>query len=128
LRVPRERIHHVLYYADLLIADTGTMVTEAALLGTPALCYHPKAREIGNFVELEEKYQLIFTFGDHRALIEKAVELLTQRDLKKVWRGKQEKLIHEKIDITQFMTWFIENYPESLKTMKRDPAYQKVFI
>ena len=128
LRVPKERIHHVLYYADMLIADTGTMVTEAALLGTPAICYHPKARKIGNFVELEEKYQLIFTCTDHRALIEKTVELLTQRDLKKVWRGKQEKLIHEKIDITRFMTWLVENYPESLRTMRKDPAYPERFV
>jgi predicted glycosyltransferase len=128
LRTPKEQIHHVLHYAKMLIADTGTMVTEAAILGTPAICYHPKARKIGNFVELEEKYQLILTFTDHRALIEKAVELLTQRDLKRVWKGKQEKLIHEKIDIVRFMTWFIENYPESHRTMQKDPTYSKRFV
>ena len=127
LRVPRERIHHVLYYADLLIADTGTMVTEAALLGTPAICYHPKARKIGNFIELEEHYELILTFQDMPRLIEKAIGFLTQKGLKEEWKARKEKLIREKIDMTLFMTWFIENYPESLKTMQRDPAYQKVF-
>jgi predicted glycosyltransferase len=71
---------------------------------------------------------LVLTFQDMPRLIEKAIGLLTQKGLKEQWKAKKERLIHEKIDMTLFMTWFIENYPESLKTMKRDPAYQKVFI
>jgi predicted glycosyltransferase len=118
LKIPKEKIHDVLYYAKLLIADTGTMVTEAALLGTPAICCHPKAKTIGNFIELEQKYNLIYILENPQDLVEKAIRLFTQRDLKKEWEKKKEKVIQEKMDMTLFMVWFIENFPESFKRMK----------
>jgi predicted glycosyltransferase len=127
LKIPKEKIHDVLYYAKILIADTGTMVTEAALLGTPAILYHPKAKTIGNFIELEQKYNLIYTFDRSQGLVEKALSLFTQRDLKKEWEEKRERVIKEKIDMTLFMVWFIENFPESIKRMKEEPAYQETF-
>ena len=127
LRIPKEKIHDVLYHAKILIADTGTMVTEAALLGTPAICYHPKAKKIGNFIELEQEYNLIFALEDLPKVIKKATSLLTRKDLKKEWKEKKDKLIKEKIDITLFMTWFIEDFPESFRTMKAQPSYQERF-
>lgn len=127
LRIPKEKIHDVLYYAKVLIADTGTMVTEAALLGTPAICCHPKAKTIGNFIELGEKYHLIYILESSQDVIEKAVRLFTQRDLKKEWGKKKEKVIQDKMDMTLFMVWFIENFPESFKKMKEIPSDQKIF-
>ena len=127
LRIPKEKIHDVLYYAKMLIADTGTMVTEAALLGTPAILYHPKAKRIGNFIELEQKYDLIYGFDHPEGLTEKAVSLFTQGDLKKEWEGKRERVINEKIDMTRFMVWFIENFPESFRKMQEEPSYQQTF-
>ena len=127
LKIPKEKIHDVLSYAKLLIADTGTMVTEAALLGTPAILNHPKAKAIGNFIELEQKYGLIYGFDHPEGLAEKALSLFTQRDLKKEWEAKRERVISEKIDMTRFMVWFIENFPESFRKMKEEPSYQKTF-
>ena len=38
------------------------------------------------------------------------------------------KLIREdKIDVTAFMVWFIENYPNSIKYIKATPDYQFEF-
>jgi predicted glycosyltransferase len=128
LRISKEKIHDVLYYAKLLIADTGTMVTEAALLGTPAISYRPKAEKIGNFIELEKEYNLIFSLENLEQVINTATDLLSQKDLKKEWKVKRERLVKEKIEITLFMAWFIENFPESLGTMKKNPSYQQRFI
>jgi hypothetical protein len=36
-------------------------------------------------------------------------------------------MLNEKIDVTSFLTWFIENYPESEKIMKDNPDYQLNF-
>lgn len=127
LKIPKERIHDILYYAKMIIADTGTMVTEAALLGTAAISHHPKARTIGNFIELEQKYNLIFTFDNSEELIEKAIDLFKQKDLKEEWKGRKERVLKEKIDITLFMTWFIEQFPESFRIMKENPRYQETF-
>ncbi len=41
--------------------------------------------------------------------------------------GKRKRMLSDKIDVTAFMIWFIENYPESVKIMKDHPDYQSRF-
>lgn len=113
------RIHHVLYYAQLLVADTGTMVTEAAVLGTPSLYCGPWTGRCGNFIELEQGYDLIYCFREPNKAIQKALELVQQDDLKEKWAEKQKRLLQDKIDVTDFMVWFIENYPHSFEECRR---------
>ena len=36
-------------------------------------------------------------------------------------------MLSEKIDVTAFMVWFVENYPESVEIMKKNPDYQLRF-
>jgi hypothetical protein len=36
-------------------------------------------------------------------------------------------MLSEKIDVTAFFTWFIENYPESQRIMQENPDYQRHF-
>ncbi|MDI9633243.1 MAG: DUF354 domain-containing protein [Methanolinea sp.] len=128
LKIPKSRIHDVIYHAKLLVADTGTMVTEAACLGTPAIMFHPKVKKMGNFIELERKYELIFGYErDSNLVFEKAIDLLQRPNLKQEWQQKREKLLKDKIDITAFMVWFVENYPESFRMMKENPGIQERF-
>lgn len=127
LPVPKSRIHDVIYHAKLLVADTGTMTTEAAVLGTPAVACHKFMWKMGNFIELEKKYGLIYNYRDPEMAIKKALELVMEDGLKEEWRKKREKLLKDKIDITAFMVWFIENYPESLEEFKRNPEIQYRF-
>ena len=38
-------------------------------------------------------------------------------------------MLKEKIDVTGFMVWFVEHYPESVRIMREDPAEtQKQFM
>jgi len=37
---------------------------------------------------------------------------------------RRQKMLLEKIDVTAFLVWFVENYPESAKIMKENPEYQ----
>ncbi len=127
LPVPKSKIHDVIYHAKLLVADTGTMTTEAAVLGTPAVACHKFMWKMGNFIELEKKYGLIYNYRDPEMAIKKALELVMEDGLKEEWRKKREKLLKDKIDITAFMVWFIENYPESLEEFKRNPEIQYRF-
>lgn len=46
------------------------------------------------------------------------------KGLKKEWQSRRQKMLSEKIDYAPFLTWFIENYPESRETMKENPDYQ----
>jgi predicted glycosyltransferase len=105
LPIPPEQIHDFLSCAKLLISESQTMTTEAAVLGTPAIRFNSFVgdRDMGNFRELEEKYKLIFNFKDADQMIEKAVELIKRPDLKLIWAERREKLLDEKTELTSVM-------------------------
>ena len=110
-----DRIHDLLYYALIFVGDSGTMTTEAGVLGTPSVRYSAftESDELGNFVDLEKKYDLVYSFQSSNQVIEKTLELLGHKDLKEEWRKKRKNSLQNKIDVTAFMVRFIENYPES---------------
>jgi hypothetical protein len=120
LPIAYNRIHHALYYANLLVTDTQTMTTEAAILGTPVIRCNSFVgpNDMGNFIELERKYDLIYSFRNTEQAIQKAIELIQRTDLKEQWAKKREKLLADKIDVTRFMVDFIEDYPASFQKYK----------
>jgi predicted glycosyltransferase len=105
------------------------MTTEAAMLGTPAIRYNSFVGEndMLNFIELEEKYGLVFNYNDSEKALQKAIELVQSPDLKEIWRQKRDIMLNNKIDVTSFMTWFIENYPESFHKIKENSSFQNQF-
>ncbi|MFQ6082768.1 MAG: DUF354 domain-containing protein [Methanosarcinales archaeon] len=129
ISITPNRMHHVLFYARLYIGDSQTMTAEAAVLGTPSIRCNSFVGRIGYLEELEHKYGLTYGFlpSQENEIIEKIKELLEKKDLKKEWGRRREKMINDKIDVTAFMIWFIENYPESAKIMKENPDYQNRF-
>ncbi len=110
--IPAHRMHDAEYYAQLLVTDAGTMLTEAAILGTAGIhCSGYAAKRCyGNFVELEDKYHLIFSYSDPSQAIAKAAELIKQPELKKQWQQKRQALLADKIDVLEFMVKTIEGY------------------
>lgn len=123
---PPEKIHHALSFADLLIGDSQTMTTEAGVLGTPAIRCNSFVgkKDMGNFIELEQKYGLIYSFNEPEKSLEKAIELLKMPNLMIEWEAKKNRLLNDKIDVTAFLVWFVENYPDSFKEMKYNPNIQ----
>ena len=51
-------------------------------------------------------------------------EVLNMPNRKEEWQTRRQRMLSEKIDYAQFLIWFIENYPESKKTMQENPDYQ----
>ena len=129
MQIPPEKLHSALYYASLYFGEGGTTAVEAALLGTPSVhveAFKTKSGEVadatkihGNFDELANKYGMLYTFADPNHALNKALEILQDENAKKEMRRKREKLLGEKIDVTAFMTDFIENYPESFHMYQR---------
>lgn len=113
LKIAPEKFHSLLSYAQLYIGESGAISTEAGILGTASIYVSSLAGTMGNLQELENKYKLIYSFNDSRQALNKALLLLEEENLKASWQKKREKLLYEKIDVTKFMTEFIENYPES---------------
>ena len=121
-------MHHLIYFANLIIGDSQSMAQEAALMGTPSLRYNDFVGRIGVMEELEHKYGLTFGISpDHpEKLLHKAEDLATLKD-KKFFRDKAQAMLAEMIDPTAMLVWFIENYPQSARIMKENPEYQYRF-
>ena len=122
-------MHHFLAAAHLVIGDSQTMIAEAAVLGTPSIRFNDFVGKLGYLEELEYKYGLTcgIKTSEPEKLLAKVEELLSYPNIKVEWAQKKEKMLQEKIDVTAFMVWFIENYPKSLKISKENPDYQYKF-
>jgi predicted glycosyltransferase len=113
----------------MFIGDSQTMTSEAAILGTPAIKCNTFAHKLSVPNMLEEKYKLCYSFQTHEfeLMCQKIHGLLEKKSLKEDWRRKREHFISDVIDPTSFLVWFIEEYPESKRTMKGNPDYQYNF-
>lgn len=115
IKFPLEKIHDAMYFADLVITDSQTMTTEAAVLGTPAVrcnSWVGSKNEMLNFIELEKKYNLIYNFQSPDLAIKKCVELLSNPDNKILFKQKRESLLSDKINFTNFLVWLFENFDD----------------
>lgn len=122
-----ERMHDALSFASMVYGESATMATEAAVLGVPAIYLDNTSRLYTK--EIENKYQLIYNFSesekDQLASIEKAIEIL--KEPKSVWEERRKKLLSEKINVTEFLVWFVENFPQSKTEMKNNPTHDLNF-
>jgi predicted glycosyltransferase len=122
-------IHHFLFYTEFLIADSQSMCVEAAILGTPSIRFSDFTGKIGVLEELEHKYRLTFGIkvSQQEKLYEKIFELLNTADLHEKWQNRRMTMLKDKIDVTSFWTWLIDEYPNSLSILKKNPGFQDTF-
>lgn len=132
IRINTLDMHHVMAFAELYIGDSQTMAAEAGVLGVPFVRFNDFVGRIGYLNELEDVYHLGFGIkaseqGSTEKMYGVVKEILDMPDRKQEWQSRRQKMLSEKIDYAQFLTWFIENYPESRKIMKETPDYQYRF-
>ena len=143
-------MHHVMAFASLYIGDSQTMAAEAGVLGVPFVRFNDFVGRIGYLRELEDKYEL--GYGIHASVLPadspirrndgslqpsgveelyKRVETLVSMpsaERKATFAARREKMLADKIDCAKFLTWFIENYPQSAEeTRKADAEFWKRF-
>lgn len=111
INIPTEKIHDAIYFSSLLFGESATMASEAAVLGVPAIYLDFIGR--GYTDEQEKKYGLVFNFknsiDEQEKAIIKGIELLADPNTKEIWAEKRERMLKDKIDVTQFIVDFIEN-------------------
>ncbi|AFZ74108.1 DUF354 domain-containing protein [Natronobacterium gregoryi] len=96
-------IHDAMAEADLLVADTGTMVTEAGLLGTPALRYRgTDDHEYGEFRELE-RVGLVEQFDGYDAVRSRALELLADDESTDRWAQRRQSYVGDLANLTDLL-------------------------
>ena len=129
LKCSPEQMHSVLAFATLYVGESQTMTSEAAVLGTPALKCNTFAGRLSIPNELENKYGLCYSFlpNDFDNMMAKIDELLAIPNLKSEWQLRREQMLQDKIDVTAFLVWFVENYPKSVEIVKKDKNYVNRF-
>lgn len=122
IKIPIDEIHNALYFAELLISDSQTMTTEAAVLGTPVVRYNSwvGSNDAINFIELEKKYNLIFNFNKPEFVLDKCRVLLNNPTLKNNWKLKKDEMLKDKINVTNFLIWLVENFKKDKFVMMQD--------
>ena len=123
-------MHHVMAFASLYVGDSQTMAAEAGVLGVPFVRFNDFVGRIGYLRELEDKYELGYGIkasseGSEDKLCERVKTLVTMRseERKSLFQTRRQKMLLEKIDCAKFLTWFIENYPESAEEVRKANKY-----
>lgn len=129
LKINPVHIHHVMAFSKIYIGDSQTMACEAGLLGIPFIRINDFVGRLGYLNEIENKYGLGHGYksADQGKMFEVLYKWLNDPTLNETWQLKKTKVLEDKIDVTAFLVWFIENYPESVKTMKENQDYQRIF-
>jgi uncharacterized protein len=126
LNIDYKDIHHILYYCDLFIADSQSMIVEAAMLGTPSIRFNSFVGKISVLEELEHKYKL--TIGIHNSkpelLIQTVKECLKTQNLRNEFQKRRTLMLSEKLEVSSFFIWLIENYPKSVSNMLNGQGWQ----
>jgi len=107
--VPPAEIHHLLAFADLLVGDSETMATEAALLGTPTIRANSHATDeaLGVFVRLDD-HGLVDSIADEETAHERAIELATDPAAGDRWARRRAALLESSPDVTSHLLGVIE--------------------
>jgi uncharacterized protein len=129
LSIPPEDIHSLMYYASMFIGDSQTMISEAATLGLPAFKCNTFAGQLSVPNEIEKKYGLCFAYhpNDFAKFYNNILKVLTDEKIKEVWSKRQKMFLQDKIDVTAFIVWYIDNYPKSSVILKENPNLQNTF-
>ena len=115
IKIEPNFFHDILSSASLVVTDSQTTTAEAGELGVPAVrcnSYVNRADDMSYIEELESRYGLVYSFNNPNRAIRKIMDLANRNNEVK-WKAKKEKMLKDKIDVTNFIVWVISNYPES---------------
>lgn len=129
LMINKNEISNYIAFAKIFISDSTTMSTEAAILGTPSVEYDEYFYDIDQMKELESKYRLIhcFTTKQENQFLYKVKELIKTDNLKEKYEVRRRQLLRDKIDVSSFLIWLFENYPESKEHYFNNPSIQDMY-
>mgnify|MGYP002624041275 CR=1 FL=1 len=131
LHINQLDIHHLMAFASLYVGDSQSMSVEAAMLGVPCIRFNSFVGKlkVGVLEELEGKYHLIKSIHSSKPeeLIETIHRILNSPSEKEMHLKRKNRMLTEKIDVTAFFTWLIDNYPDSLRQMRKNPEIQNQF-
>ncbi len=110
---PPENMHHILAFSKMLIGESATMASEAAVLGVPAFYIADTGR--GYTDEQQTRYQLVWNYQRKHApeALRKIRELLSHVDLSRDMNQRRDRLLAEKVNTTDWMIDYVDRVVDS---------------
>ena len=143
IHIPIQRMHDVQAAAALFVGESATMASESVVLGTPSIYIDEVGR---GYTDEEAREGLLWMFrpvvnraalkdgeptwisGGVEECIAKAEEIADAKFDAAAYAKRHEAWMARKIDCTAFLTWFIENYPQSVdETKTANEEFRKRF-
>lgn len=128
LKIKPEHMHDIIKNCAFMVPEGITMASEAAMFGVPYMYINP-FRNIGYILKQVEEYSDYFYMSNkidevNKIIDGKLVGFIDNNERRSEIRRDIES---KTINPTDFLVWFVENYPESAKIMKNNPDYQYNF-
>ncbi|MEI6346984.1 MAG: DUF354 domain-containing protein [Bacteroidota bacterium] len=122
-----EKMHDIIANASFFVTEGATMASEAGILGVPYIYINP-LQEVGNVIAQVNSYPEIAS----QTIDESNVMILLREKLDNSISTETKNKIRNQIESstinpTQLLVWFVENYPESVQTLKDNSDYQYNF-
>ena len=117
-------MHDVLAHASVYVGEGASMASEAACLGVPSI--YVNSLNVGSIKE-EATYGLVINLRNARDLPLFLERLINDSITKDKIKDKLRLFLKDKIDVSAFLVWFIECFPESIRIMKKNPEFQERF-
>ena len=130
LKIEPHELKDVLSQAKTYVGDSQTMSSEAAILGVPSFRFNDFVGEIGVMDEKDDVYNLSKSYktSEFSLLLKDLEDSLKGNEFSLQIKENQKRMLSEKIDLTSYMIWLLENFPNSIKTIEKNPNYQQKFI
>lgn len=106
--LPPETMHDVMAFARILVGESATMASEAAMLGVPAFFISDTGR--GYTDEEEAKYHLVYNFTTAQcdAALARLDEVLAMDDARAVFEARRQAMLAACIDTTEWIVNYID--------------------
>jgi predicted glycosyltransferase len=107
LNIPVHQIHHVAAFATLYVGEGATMAAESALLGVPSV--YVNTLRAGT-IDMLQGYGLLKQTADTGQALEYCIDWLSDSAAKEKCIAARNKLLTDKIDVTEYIVTTIESY------------------
>ncbi|CAK8714475.1 DUF354 domain-containing protein [Candidatus Electronema halotolerans] len=110
-------VHDFMKACTMVVGESATMASEAAVLGIPAVFISDTGR--GYTTEQDKKYGLIKHYQRHQwTEIVATLKEWAGQDLSAQWQEKRRNMLRDKIEVTDWLVDLVEQYPDSIQSSK----------
>lgn len=112
IQIQPEDMHSALAFAHLFLGESGTMASEAAVLGIPSFLYL-NSHNHGVLLD-QKKLGLLMMFGIDDKGVNDSIDILSKKanedSLQIDWQKNRESMLSKKIDLSSFLCDFVVDY------------------